>query len=81
MYGGKNIRVQGAPAHFDMAGLIVELLASFDATLVGIPKKLSGFLLMRLAKLGLASGGADLAKAYRDLSSRASAPRAPCSIK
>jgi mono/diheme cytochrome c family protein len=64
-YGGKNIRVLGAPAHFDMAGLIVELLASFAATLVD-PKKLSAFL-TRLAKLGSASGGADLAKAYPDL--------------
>lgn len=41
-YQGKSLRVDGAPAHSDIAGLIIELLASFDATLTA-PKKLAGF--------------------------------------
>ncbi|AUX45932.1 uncharacterized protein SOCE26_074340 [Sorangium cellulosum] len=36
---GRSIRVDGAPAHVDMAGLIEELLGSFDSTLVN-PQKL-----------------------------------------
>ncbi len=60
-HGGKTMRIEGAPAHFDMAGFVSELIESFNATLTS-PQKLSEFL-ERLAKQNTAA----LDKAYPDL--------------
>lgn len=60
-YGDKKLRVDGAAAHFNMAGFVEELLNSFNATLVD-PKKLAGFL-ERLAKRNAQA----VEKAYPDL--------------
>jgi mono/diheme cytochrome c family protein len=64
-YQGKTIRVDGAPSQIDVAGFIVELLQSFDSTLVD-PKKLSATL-SRLAERKHGKGGDALAKAAPDL--------------
>jgi mono/diheme cytochrome c family protein len=42
-YQGKSLRVHGAPAHFDMAGFVEELVISLDGTLTD-PKKVAVFL-------------------------------------
>lgn len=60
-YAGKTLRVEGAAAHFDMAGFVADLLESMNATMTD-PKKLAQFL-ERLAKLN----AAQLEKAYPDL--------------
>lgn len=39
-YKNQRLRVDGAPAHFDMAGFVVELIQSMDATLLS-PDKLA----------------------------------------
>lgn len=60
-HGGTTLRIEGAPAHFDMAGFVDDLLGSFNATLTN-PKKMSEFL-ERLAKQNAEA----LDKAYPDL--------------
>ncbi|MBK9264194.1 MAG: hypothetical protein IPM54_30885 [Polyangiaceae bacterium] len=60
-YNGKKLRIEGGPAHFDMAGFVVELLESLNATVLD-PKKLAKFL-ERLAQQKTAG----LSKAYPDL--------------
>ncbi|HRI65159.1 MAG TPA: cytochrome c [Polyangium sp.] len=60
-YAGKTLRVEGAAAHFNMAGFVAELLESFNATLVD-PRKLAGFL-ERLAQ----RNAQEVEKAYPDL--------------
>lgn len=52
-YQGKSMRVEGAPAHFDMAGFVEELLVSLDGTIAD-PKKLAAFV-ERLAGKHLAA--------------------------
>lgn len=42
-YKGQALRIEGAPAHFDMAGFIVELLSSMDSTLAN-PERMAAFL-------------------------------------
>lgn len=42
-YRGRTLRIDGAPAQFDMAGFVVELLSSIDSTLTN-PERAAAFL-------------------------------------
>ena len=61
-YGGRSLFIEGAPAHADIAGFIVELLGSLESTVTDA-KKLSAF----LSRLAALRQHKDLAAAYPDL--------------
>jgi mono/diheme cytochrome c family protein len=61
-YKGRSLIVEGAPAHFDTAGFIVELLGSMESTVTD-PKRLGSF----LERLAAQRHGTDLAMAFPDL--------------
>ncbi|NUQ75571.1 MAG: c-type cytochrome [Polyangiaceae bacterium] len=65
-YKGASMRVDGAPAHFDMVGFVVELIASLNATVTD-PNRLSPFLRRLAERRHPGAGDAALDKAWPDL--------------
>jgi mono/diheme cytochrome c family protein len=72
-YQGTSMRVDGAPAHFDMAGFVVELIESLNATITD-PNRLSPFLHRLAERRHPGSGDAALTKAWPDLKLPADKP-------
>jgi mono/diheme cytochrome c family protein len=72
-YQGRSMRVDGAPAHFDMAGFVVELIESLTATITD-PNRCSAFLRRLAERRHGKSGGSELTKAWPDLKLPADKP-------
>ncbi|HLM74828.1 MAG TPA: di-heme-cytochrome C peroxidase [Polyangiaceae bacterium] len=79
-YQGARIRVDGAPAHFDMAGFVVELIESLTATITD-PNRLSPFLHRLAKRRHPGSGDAAVTKAWPDLKLPADKPALALSAK